>query len=99
MSAQPPIDILSLIHFIQYIVFGIFLKDNYILALLIGILWEIYEYFVTTHPYTKQLLIRYWPIPQRYWDERNINNKYADIMINMLGYYIGNQITIDQRFI
>jgi hypothetical protein len=33
----------------------------------------------------------YWPVPERYWNEIN-NNSYIDIVVNMIGYYIGSKI-------
>ena len=91
--SQPSIDILSIVHFLQYFILGLFYKKRYKLILLTSIVWEIFEYFIAKNPYTKTLLIQYWPIPQRYWDERNIKNKYFDILINILGYYIGNKVS------
>ena len=33
----------------------------------------------------------YWFVPEKYWNER-IYNKIIDIIINMIGYYIGSQL-------
>ena len=41
---------------------------------------------------TKKLLIKYWPIPKRLWEEKNILNRVFDLLFNMIGYYFGNKI-------
>jgi hypothetical protein len=94
MSKGEVIDILSLVHFIIYLCLGIIVKNEYQFALMIGIVWEIFEYFVTNYKYTRELLIKYWPINLKYWEEKNRLNKVFDIMFNMMGYHIGNQIYI-----
>ena len=71
---------------------GMVIKNRYGLALMLGILWELFEYIITTHPLTQQLLITYWPIPQKYWEEKNILNRFSDIMFNMAGYFVGNRV-------
>ena len=88
------IDALSIVHFIYYLVYGLYFKNKYLLAFLLGLLWEIFEYVISTNNYTKELLIKYWPIPQKYWEEKNIFNKVFDLMFNMLGYHLGNISTI-----
>ncbi len=85
------IDNLSIVHFLIYLVLGILVKDKYKLILVVSILWEVSEYMLSNIKYTRDLLIKYWPIPEKYWNEK-IDNKVLDIMINMLGYYIGNQL-------
>ena len=86
------VDPLSLGHFGIYMLLGMVIKNRYGLALMLGILWELFEYIVTTHPLTQQLLITYWPIPQKYWEEKNILNRFSDIMFNMAGYFVGNRV-------
>ena len=85
-----PIDILSISHYINYVILWIYVKNNYILAFVLGIIWEIFEYYITNYEYTKNLLIKYWFIPQKYWEEKNKYNRVFDIIFNMIGYTIGN---------
>ena len=60
-------------------------------VLIIGILWEIFEYFITKNKFTRNLLIKYWFIPKSIWDEDAFNiNRVSDIIFNMLGYHYGN---------
>ena len=40
------IDEFSLLHFIQFFILGLIIKNNYKLAFILSILWEIFEYFV-----------------------------------------------------
>lgn len=88
------IDILSLVHFIQYLVFGLFFKDKYLYVIIASFLWEIFEYYSTRNNTIKNLLIKYWPIPRKYWEEKNILNRFLDIKFNLIGYTIGNMIDI-----
>ena len=84
-------DILSIWHFILYYIVGLYIKNNYVLAFGSGMLWEIFEYIVTKNKYTRKLLIQYWPISQRIWDEDLFNqNRISDLIFNMLGYHLGN---------
>jgi hypothetical protein len=86
------IDPLSVVHFFQYLIFGLFYKNKYILVIIASFAWEIFEYYTTRAEYTKNLLIKYWPIPRKYWEEKNIINRVFDIKFNLLGYFIGNKI-------
>lgn len=69
------------------------IKNNYTFAVTISILWEIIEYILTNYKYTKDLILLYWPIPQKLWDEQKYNRMY-DVIFNMIGYHIGNKINI-----
>ena len=89
-----PLDIMSINHILIYIVIGLFIKNNYIFALCLGILWEIFEYNIANISYTRNLLELYWPVPVKYWDETNKFNPILDIVCNMIGYYIGNSIVL-----
>ena len=91
INSNKIIDKLSIVHFIIYLVFGITIKNKYKLVLLGSILWEVSEYILSNIKYTRNLLIKCWPIPEKYWNEK-LENKVLDIIINMLGYYIGNKI-------
>tara|TARA_B100000029_G_C17228156_1_gene834339 strand:- start:21 stop:284 length:264 start_codon:yes stop_codon:yes gene_type:complete len=83
------IDILSLNHFVFFVAVGVFIKNKYQLVLIVGILWEIFETMITSIPFTRNLVIKYWFVPQKYWDE-HLDNKIMDIIINLFGYHIGN---------
>ena len=85
-----PIDLLSLVHFINFFILGIFYKEKYKIAFLIGILWEIFEYIIVNNPTTRDYLKKCWFVPQKYWDETHTLNPVLDIFFNMFGYHIGN---------
>ena len=92
MITKGIIDRMSIIHFIIYMIFGLLVKNKYEVALLIGIIWELFEYTITKWDYSRELLKQNWPIPEKYWNEKNIFNKLFDLVFNMFGYYIGNKI-------
>ena len=83
------IDEFSLLHFIQFFILGLIIKDNYKLAFILSILWEIFEYYISTNETTKKYLREYWIVPERIWAEKP-SNKFYDIFLNMLGYHLGN---------
>ena len=63
-------DFLSICHFVLYFIFAYFIKDNFLLITIIGIVWEIFEYTITNVPVTRDFLIKHWPIPIKYWNEK-----------------------------
>ena len=85
------IDILSLFHFLIYLFLGYYIKHKYLLALLLGVLWEIFEKFIITNKYTRYLIEKYWFIPINYIDD-TFEHSITDIIINMIGYTIGSNI-------
>lgn len=85
------LDILSIFHFLIYLCLGYFIKHKYILALLVGILWELFEKALVSNSYTYYLLENYWFIPRKYADD-SLDHSITDIIINMIGYTIGSNI-------
>ena len=85
------IDLMTIVHFMLYFIFGYIYPNNYILALLIGVLWEIFERIIVSNKILYNLVKKYWFIPEVYWNE-NIVNTLSDKIINMLGYIVGNII-------
>jgi hypothetical protein len=86
-----PIDILSLSHLITWVAIGYYFPNNYLYALLLSILWELFEYMIVKVDVLYDLTKKYWFIPEKYWNE-TIYNKILDVVINMIGYYIGSHI-------
>ena len=37
---------------------------------MVGIVWEIFEYHATNNEKIERLLIEYWPVPKRLWEEK-----------------------------
>ena len=85
------IDFLSFVHVITYLVIGIFVKDQYVLAFVIGVIWEIVEYMMVNNPRIRKLIIDYYPIRIEKWEDKY--NKFFDLVFNMIGYYIGNKLS------
>ena len=90
-NTNKPIDFLSLIHLLIWIIIGYFIPNYYLIALLLGILWELFEYMLVKVNILYVLTKKYWFVPEKYWNER-IYNKIIDIIINMIGYYIGSHL-------
>ena len=93
MNQNKPIDILSLSHLITWVVIGYFLPNYYLYALLVGILWELFEYMIVKVDVLYNLTKKYWFVPEKYWNEK-IYNKILDLIINMIGYYIGSHLLL-----
>jgi len=87
-----PLDFFTFIHFFNFFILSFILKNNYKIAFLIGIVWEIVEYVIANNKKTNKLLKHYWPVPEKYWNEKHNLNPVFDILFNMLGYYIGTVI-------
>ena len=87
------LDILSLFHFLIYFVIGIFIKDQYTLIIIISVLWECFEYYISRTQSIKNKIIQCWPIPFHYWND-SLEHSLIDIFINILGYSLGNNITL-----
>ena len=85
------LDLLSMGHFLIYLCLGYFFKHKYKIALLLGILWELFEKMLVSNPYTLYLLKQYWFIPIEYIDD-TFEHSVTDIIINMIGYTIGSSI-------
>jgi len=67
-------DILSLFHFLIYFFLAFYIKDNYLLIILLGISWEIFEYIITNYPPTRDFMIKHWPIHKKYWQGKVKSN-------------------------
>ena len=83
------VDLSHINHFIIYFMFGIIYPNNYILILVISIIWEILENIIVRNKYLYYLTKKYWIIPERYWNETN-KNKIIDLICNFIGYYFGS---------
>ncbi len=86
-----PVDLHSIIHFVNFFILGYFVNDRYTFAFLLGIVWEVFEYYVTRHKGLRRV-IRRLSISKKYWDESHCLNPVLDILFNMTGYYSGNYI-------
>ena len=84
------IDFLSGVHIINNIIIGAYLKNKYLLVFLLGVLWEILEYAIVKNQYLIKIILKYYPVKIEKWEDTN--NKFFDLVFNMIGYYIGNKL-------
>ena len=92
MANYKVIDEMSLVHIISFIIIGLIIKNNYKVALLISISWETIEFIIVNSKMGRKLLRKYWPISEKYWNEKLLSNKFMDIVFDMIGYTIGSNI-------
>ena len=85
------IDELSILHFTFFFILGVYVKNKYRGALLLGILWEIFEIIISKNKLIKRSILKNWIVPELYWND-TLSHKLTDIIINMIGYHIGNLI-------
>lgn len=85
------VDILTLNHLLIWIGLGYLYPNKYYLALFIGILWELFERYIVYNKKLYHFVKTYWIIPEKYWNEINANT-FIDIIVNMIGYFIGSSI-------
>ena len=84
------IDFLSGVHVINNIIIGLYLKNQYLLVFLVGLLWEILEYGIVNTPFLMKIILKYYPVKIEKLEDGA--NKFFDLIFNMIGYYIGNKI-------
>jgi len=84
------IDFLSGVHVINNIIIGLYLKNQYLLVFLVGLLWEILEYGIVNTPFLMKIILKYYPVKIEKLEDGA--NKFFDLIFNMIGYYIGNNI-------
>jgi len=85
------IDINHLNHFTIWIIIGTIMPDKYIIASVLGILWELLEISIVNIKPLYYITKKYWPIPEKFWNE-TIHNKIFDFIVNLFGYFIGSKI-------
>jgi hypothetical protein len=92
---RPPIsstfDKSHISHFLFYVVIGIIYPNQYLLAFMLSIVWELFEILIVTNDTLYNLTSKYWIIPEVYWNE-TLANKGIDIICNMTGYALGSMI-------
>ena len=78
-------------HFIIWFIIGTIVPNKYVLALALGILWELFEQFVVFYKPLYAFVKKHWFVPEQYWNERPVNI-ITDLFVNLLGYYMGSKI-------
>ena len=92
MENYKTIDEMSLVHIISFIIIGLIIKNDYKMALFIALAWELFEFMVVNSKTGRELLRKYWPISEKYWNEKLLSNKIMDVICDMIGYAIGSNI-------
>jgi len=70
-------------------ILGLLFPNNYVGAVVLGIVWELFEECLTKKEFSRDFLIQHFKNYQNLWDE-NKKNKLMDLGLNMIGYYTGN---------
>lgn len=84
-------DIFIINHMIFWCIIGYFYPNKYFIVIVLGILWELFEKFIVYNKTLYYFVKKYWPVPEKYWNETN-KNSIIDIFANLLGYYIGSKL-------
>lgn len=87
------INTFSLVHFTLWAMIGLSVPNQYGLAVLLSVLWEVVEGYSAHHPTIHALLEKYWVIPEKYWNE-GLGNKIMDVVANLAGYYWASRIRV-----
>ena len=83
------VDLASFAHLFIFGVLGILFPNNYIGAILLSLVWDLFEGCLTKKNISKQIVIDYFNSWRSLWDESK-GNKLTDLIINMIGYTIGS---------
>jgi len=73
-------DFWHILHILLYILIGLLFPNNYFIILIISIIWELYEHFMFKYVVKKVKCKDF------------ICLRFEDILLNLIGYYIGNVI-------
>lgn len=92
------LDKVSTIHFLNFFIIGLLFPNNYLGALVLGVLWELIETIAVDQPLSRDILVNSLNQLQSLWDETNLN-KLGDLFINMLGYTVGSWLRNKVPFI
>ena len=85
------LDLMSISHFLLWFIIGLLFPNHYVLALILGIIWELLEVIFVEQKHIYNFLKKYWLLPERYWNEKK-TNKGMDLILNMSGYFVGSSI-------
>lgn len=79
-------DIWHVYHILFWIIIGLLIPNRLLIAVIVSISWELIEHWVFTH---EQLL---FGVPNKC--TAFFCGRFEDVIINILGYFIGSYITI-----
>ena len=84
----------SFSHLFNFMVLGLLFPSNYIGALFLGVAWELFEECISKKKVSGDLIIQHFKDYKNIWisDQSDKKIKLMDIVLNMVGYYLGNKI-------
>ena len=85
------LDLASFAHLFNFMVLGLLFPSNYVGAFILGVTWEYLEECLTKKDFSRDLLIQHFKGYQHLWQEGK-KNKLMDLLLNMIGYYVGNKV-------
>ena len=89
------VDQFTFVNFGIFFSFGKFYKNlSYNQIVLIAIGWQILKHVFVNINETKNLLVEYWPVPQKYWGE-SILNRIVDVVVMVVAYQYGKTGNFD----
>jgi len=85
------LDLASLAHLFNFMILGLLFPNNYVGAVVLGIVWELFEECLAKREFSRDFLMQHFKNYQNLWDETK-KNKLMDLGLNMVGYYAGNRL-------
>ena len=84
----------SFSHLFNFMILGLLFPSNYIGALCLGVVWELCEECISKKKISGELIVQHFKDYKNIWisDQSDKKIKLMDIVLNMVGYYLGNKI-------
>ena len=74
-------------------ILGLLFPSNYLVALCLGVAWELFEECISKKKISGDLVIQHFKDYKNVWvSDTDKHIKLMDISLNMIGYYLGNKI-------
>ena len=89
MNIRNYVDVDNFTHLFIFGALGILFPNNYIGAILLSLVWDLFEGCLTKKTISKQIVIDYFNSWRSLWDESK-GTKLVVLIINMIGYTIGS---------
>ena len=88
------LDVASFAHVFNFMVLGLLFPSNYIGALCLGVVWELFEECISKKKISGDLVIQHFKDYKNIWisDQSDKKIKLMDVGLNMIGYYLGNKV-------
>lgn len=86
------IDKFQIFHLLEWIVFGYFFPNKYPLAFIVMLLWELGELIISNNETLYNLFKKYWTLTSSKYYNETYTNKILDLIMNVMGYYIGSNL-------